>query len=199
MHIEYAKDLLLSKEKPRYSVPLSAQAIVEAVVCENAFLVLALKLQDDRVCGIVGSVQAASSHRFKKVTPAQKYALAQALLGQYGTPRAVYAAAFGVSEKDMFGHEPSAPPAQPLAPIAPQVQAARAQAAAAVARHRGLPALRGTDKQILWAEQIRGEAVEELEDACPEELAELLADNKAKLASYWIASRKDINHLIDNA
>ena len=68
-----------------------------------------------------------------------------------------------------------------------------AKKAAVEAKFLGLPKLKGTEKQVIWAEQIRSDAIKSLHDS--EELAKLLADKKANTASYWIDAKSDIADL----
>ena len=73
------------------------------------------------------------------------------------------------------------------------VRSEAAKKAAVEAKFLGLPALKGTERQVAWAEQIRGDAIKSLHDS--EELAKLLADKKANTARYWIDAKSDIADL----
>lgn len=199
MHIDYAAEALVGMESPKHVAPFPAQSIVEAFAAEKEFLDLALSLRDEKICSIAGTVKSSESNHYKKVTHAQKHALASALLVKFGTARAVYAAAFGVSQMQMFGEEVANVVAVPAAQVSPEVQAARIDAAekvAAMAQRLGLPTLTGTDKQKSWAEQIRGEAITGLGNTHPEQLKKFLSDKAANSAKYWIECRKDIHELV---
>lgn len=77
-----------------------------------------------------------------------------------------------------------------------EIEAKRAEVAkkaAVEAKFLGLPQLKGTEKQVIWAEQIRSDAIKSLHDS--EELAKLLADKKANTACYWIDAKSDIADL----
>lgn len=104
MHIEYAADLLVRAESPRYGEARSHQQTIELVAAEKEFLALAEKIGDEKISSIVMTMRSAATSRYAKVTARQKFAIAAALLAKHGTARAVFAAAYGVSEDDFMGN-----------------------------------------------------------------------------------------------
>lgn len=58
----------------------------------------------------------------------------------------------------------------------------------------GAPALKGSEKQIAWAETIRAKIIDRMECAgfSHEKIAEVLSDKEAKKASFWIDNREVI-------
>ena len=103
MHIDYAKECFLARETPKHSQPFDEQQLVELFVSESEFLKLVDSLGDEKLSSIATTIRASQKNKYAKVTAKQKYALATGLLTQYKTARAVYAAAFGVTEAVMFG------------------------------------------------------------------------------------------------
>lgn len=100
MHIEYAAEAVRRMTQPKHSAPLAARDVVAAHAAEPELLALADALGDAKSSSIVGTIRKNAGSRYARVTPAQKGALAGALLGRYGSPQSVYAAAFGVTESD---------------------------------------------------------------------------------------------------
>ena len=103
MHIDYATEQFLARETPKHSQPFTQQQLVELFINESEFLKLIDSLGDEKLTSIAATVRASAKNKYAKVTANQKYALASGLLTQYKTARAVYAAAFGVTEAAMFG------------------------------------------------------------------------------------------------
>jgi len=103
MHIDYAKECFLARETPKHSQPFTHQQLVELFIAEAEFLKLVDAIGDEKLSSIASTIRATAKNKYAKVTPKQKYALAVALLERYKTARAVYAAAFYVTEDVMFG------------------------------------------------------------------------------------------------
>lgn len=103
MHIDYAKECFLARETPKHSQPFTELQLTELFIHESEFLKLVDGLGDEKLSSIAATVRASANSRYEKVTANQKYALAAPLLKKYKTARAVYAAAFGVTEATMFG------------------------------------------------------------------------------------------------
>lgn len=103
MHIDYAKECFLARETPKHSQPFTNLQLTELFIHESEFLKLVDDLGDEKLSSIASTVRASAGNRHAKVTANQKYALAAPLLKKYKTARAVYAAAFGVTEAEMFG------------------------------------------------------------------------------------------------
>ena len=103
MHIEYAADALIRLESNKINTPA---AVVAAYITEREMLALATTLSGVTadIAASVKATVAAGSRNFKKVTDKQRFAMAFALLEKYGTPRAVYAAAYGVSEDEFLSN-----------------------------------------------------------------------------------------------
>ena len=77
--------------------------VVELFINESEFLKLVDSIGNEKLSSIATTVRASANNKYAKVTAKQKFALATGLLDQYKTARAVYAAAFGVTEATMFG------------------------------------------------------------------------------------------------
>ena len=63
---------------------------------------LADRLGDARISGIVSTMRSTLGRRYARVTPAQTLAVADAILGKYGTARAACAAALGITEAELI-------------------------------------------------------------------------------------------------
>ena len=61
---------------------------------------------DKKTLGVCASIRATSADHFKKVTDKQRFYIATTLLEKYGSARAVVAAAFTMSEVEIFGPVP---------------------------------------------------------------------------------------------
>lgn len=100
MHIDYAAETFLRHTAPKHSAPSTAQQTVAVLAAEKEFLALAEQVGDEKTSSIVTTIRKNASNRFAKVTEAQRFALASALLAKHGSALNVYAAAFGVSAEE---------------------------------------------------------------------------------------------------
>jgi flagellar biosynthesis GTPase FlhF len=71
-----------------------------------------------------------------------------------------------------------------------QARAAAAELATKEAKEKGLPELRGSDKQIAWAERLRAEAFAEFEKQC-QSLRSMDGPSRAKTIQEAIIARVD--------
>ena len=102
MHISYAAEAYVAADAPKHSPRDTDQRIVERFAAEKEFLALADAIGDAKTSSIVATIRKNAGNKYAKVTPAQKYAVAAALLLKHGTALAVYAAAFNASEADFL-------------------------------------------------------------------------------------------------
>lgn len=107
----WAGDLVLRAEarfKPgkadRFAVETGLFEQGGRLLCPQ-LLTLAESLGDTKISSIVQTIRTPRS-RYSKVTPKQRFAVANALLTKYGTARTVYAASLGISEDELLsaGH-----------------------------------------------------------------------------------------------
>ena len=100
MHIEYAADAVVRMESQAYA----AQLQVKNYTLEKEFLALAASL-GGLTAEIVAAVRDITSTKtYRKVTEKQRHAISAALLEKCDSPRAVFAAAYGVSEEDFMAN-----------------------------------------------------------------------------------------------
>lgn len=170
--------------------------ILMAVAEDKDTLDLIIKVGDDKHRAIAETISdiKKSNNRYRKVTLNQKRAIAQFLVEKFGTARAALAAAAGVTEQEMFGGEE---PAEEAAPQQPAVIATPAPRASTqpVAEFLGFSPLKGSEKQIAWAEKIRALL---LKHASPEQIEALTQKKHQGDARWWINNRP-MPHDIEDA
>lgn len=197
MHIDYARELVERKEADSY-IKGDSRAILEAVVAESELLKLVIAEGDDKHRDIATTMLEITRQRRsrRKITAKQVHAIVSFLLEQYGTARAALAAAFGVSEAEMFGETAEAPvePASTAEPIKADHTAENEQSAARNA-FIGAPKLKGSAKQVAWAETLRAKMIDLLErdGYSNDKIMALISDQEALKASFWIDFRHVIN------
>lgn len=103
MHIEYAKESYDRQKNQKHVLPMSDLTILKHLAMDQV-LDLAENVGDDKTKSIAQTMKetAKGNHRYRKVTDAQRTAVAAFLLQKYQTAKAVLAAAFNVPESEMF-------------------------------------------------------------------------------------------------
>jgi len=193
MHIDYARELVERKEADSY-IKGDSRAILEAVAGESELLNLVIAEGDDKHRDIATTMLEITRQRRsrRKITAKQVYAIVSFLLEKYGTARAALAAAFGVSEAEMFGEvtEASVEADAAEAPASVDHTAENAQSAARNA-FIGAPTLKGSAKQVAWAETLRANMIDLLEadGYSNERIMDLISDPEALKAAFWIDQR----------
>lgn len=194
MHPDYAKEIAERYESDS-SLKGDSRFVIDVLACEPEFLDLAVSEIDDcDVVEIAQKIRDLVGDGLKrlpppKVTSKMKRAVTNGLLYKYGHHRAVIAAAFNVGEAELFSDMPAPPPfSMPPKPSAETIAKRQHEAEeyAAKAAFIGLPSLKGSPKQIAWAETIRGQFIGFL----PEKWAKrVLSNPQSKKASFWIDHR----------
>lgn len=183
MHMDYAKELVERYENDRFLSENADEHIANAIIVEPVVLALIDRVGDEKHRSIVESIREAENSRYKRVTQAQKIALVDFLLEKYGTARAILAAVYGVTENEMFGSVSEAKPKQEVPSDILEKRQHETEKAAMMAEFIGAEPLKGSEKQVAWAETIRAKALKK----APEELAKKLM--KIKSAKWWIDRR----------
>ncbi|MES2879171.1 MAG: hypothetical protein V4713_12175 [Pseudomonadota bacterium] len=108
-HRDYAAEVLKSREK--YGADGEFQFVKSACSSGNVLplvVAIAQDLGDTKLAGIAATVaeieaahQAQGIRCRRKVTEAQRFVLATALLERYGSPRAIAAAAWGLTDEEI--------------------------------------------------------------------------------------------------
>ena len=101
MHIEYAAEQFKRLAQPKRVDPAPDQKIVEMFVSEKEFLALAINSGNEKAAAIAETIRN-NTNKYSRVTAKQAYVIASELLNKHSTAKAVFAAAFGVSE-EQFG------------------------------------------------------------------------------------------------
>jgi len=103
IHIEYAADAVVRSEA-QFQGEQAQRYVIESYVDDETLLKVVDSLGDSKATAIAASVRKINSreNRHAKVTSKQRWALATALLAKYQTARAVFAAAYGVSEEEFM-------------------------------------------------------------------------------------------------
>lgn len=166
--------------------------ILMAVAEDKNILDLVVKVGDDKHRSIAATVAdiKASNNRYRKVTLNQKRAIAKFLVEKFGTARAAMAAAAGVTEQEMFGGEESQAEVtetesrQPVATSTPR--ASRKPVDPHRAEFLGFKPLKGSEKQIEWANRIRDRIIT---NASLDKIQELVDHQKSGNAKWWIDHR----------
>lgn len=166
--------------------------ILMAVAEDKNILDLVVKVGDDKHRSIAATVAdiKASNNRYRKVTLNQKRAIAKFLVEKFGTARAALAAAAGVTEQEMFGGEEA--PAEVTATesqqhaVTPTPSAKRKPVDPHRAEFLGFKPLKGSEKQISWASQIRDRIISH---APPDKIQALVDHQKSGHAKWWIDHR----------
>lgn len=156
--------------------------ILMAVAEDKDILDFVAKVGDDKHRSIAETISdiKRSTNRYRKVTMNQKRAIAQFLVEKFGSARAALAAAAGVTEMEMFGEE-RAIEAQTAKPV---IESKPVDTRSA--EFLGFKPLKGSEKQIAWAEKIR-ELL--LEHASPEQVEALAQKKDQGKAKFWIDNR----------
>ena len=103
MHIDYAKELVERVENDPF-LKGDQQYILKTVATEREILALIDQVGDEKHQSIAATVREIKSAvlRYRTVTNKQKTAIVLFLLAKFGTARAVLAAAFATTEREMF-------------------------------------------------------------------------------------------------
>ncbi len=100
MHIDYAAEAFKRMTQPQHGPALNDRQTVESLVSYPEFLALTDKISDEKINSIAQTVRNAQKSKYAKVTAAQKYTLANALIAQHGSALSVYAQAFGKTQDE---------------------------------------------------------------------------------------------------
>lgn len=101
VHIEYAADALVRSQQ---FGPEADRKALEAFADQDTVLKLVDATADDKAISIKQTILRGRDNRYAKVTPKQRYAIAQAVLGHYKTAAAAFAASYGVSEAEFLSN-----------------------------------------------------------------------------------------------
>jgi hypothetical protein len=194
MHIDYAKELVEHYEADS-QIQGDSFVILSTVATEAELLALIEQHGDDKHRSIAATVREiqGANNRYRKVTSAQKAALARHLLDLFGTARAALAAAFATTEQEMFG-EAAGPSAAQVAKVTGERHAAAAAEALQKAQFMGLATLKGSPKQIAWAEQVRQNYIVWAEENDIDPMV-VIGSPAARQARFWIDNRHSFRGL----
>ncbi|MCG9062968.1 hypothetical protein LH427_13770 [Laribacter hongkongensis] len=204
MHQDYAKECLERMRTDRFASKNADYQCIRALALEDELKALCANSAEEKIRDI-------ASRPRKAFTQAMLTALATWLHAEYGSAQAVLAAAFNTSEEAMFGNvSPSTCKAAPSVDVGvANARSAHSKDAAAKAKFMGLPALKGSEKQVQWAESIRAAFISNNGVApdpdgpgvlCPgdamfgtiwgnDDIESVLHSKNAEKASFWIDNR----------
>lgn len=100
MHIDYAKEVVEYHEDNYEDHNMT---IMTSLAPETEVMKVAESLGDEKISSICSTMREAEKSRYRKITDKQRYAVAKALLDNFGTARAVLAKSFNTTEEEMFG------------------------------------------------------------------------------------------------
>ena len=165
---------------------------------DNDFIMSLIKKHaDNKILKMCERIEAGKSNKYYKITAWQKRTLADFLLLIYGNQRAVFCEAFNTTEEEMFGGKLD----NNLETTLEEVKKAHERKKAASEKYKennernamlaefaGLPKLKGTEKQVAWAESIRMRCLNRGANFMSDKL---MAYKEAKKAKWWIENKPE--------
>ena len=103
MHIECAAEAV-ARAEAQFEGEKADRYAIESYADDETILKVVDTLDNEKAKSIAATIRKSRKSRYAKVTSKQRWAIATALLEAYGSARAVYAAAYGVTEKEFMAN-----------------------------------------------------------------------------------------------